>query len=52
MSFGHCGSYIVKTGSVTVLQEYEADRNLCGVQENLRNRPEPLPKIKVTDYAH
>ena len=38
MSIGLCGGYIVKTGSLIVLQEYEVDRSSGGVQENLRNR--------------
>ena len=53
MSNGYCGgySYIVRTGSLIVLHKYKVDRSLCGVQENLRNRPEPLTVIQVTDCA-
>ena len=51
MSVGPCGGYIVKIRSLIVLQEYEVGRSSGGVQENLRNRPGPLTKIKVTDCA-
>ena len=51
MSVGHCGGYIVKSRSLIVLQEYEVVSSSGGVQENLRNRPEPLTKIQVTDCA-
>ena len=52
MSIGHCGAYIVKTGSLIVLREYEVDRSSGGVQENLRNRLGFLKNIQVTDCAY
>ena len=51
MSIGHCGCYIVKIGSLIVLQEYEVDRSSSGVHENLRNRLGPLTKIQKTGCA-
>ena len=52
MGIGHYRGYIVKIGSLIVLQEYEVDRISGGVQENLRNRLELLIEIKVTGFAY
>ena len=52
MSIGLYGGYIVKSGSLIVLQEYEIDRSLCGVEEKLRNCLELLTVRQVTDCAY
>ena len=51
MSIGHCGGYIVKTGSLKVLQVYEVGRNSDGAQGSPRNRLGPLTVIRAADCA-
>ena len=43
--------YLLRIGSLVVLQEYEIDGNSSGVQENLRSRLEPLIEIQVMGFA-
>ena len=52
MTYGHCEVYIFEMWNLVVLQECEVDGSSSGVQENFRNRPEPLTEMHVVGDAY
>ena len=46
------GGYMVKTGCLIVLQQYEVDKSSNEVQESPRIRQELLTMIQVVDCAY